>query len=65
MSQRIIILGAGRFGEHLATRLSEYGCEVAILDQDPNRVKDLDGDSVGRYAANVEVEYAFKEMGVT
>ena len=65
MSQRIIILGAGRFGEHLATRLSEYGCEVAIVDQDANRVKDLAEDGFRSYEADVEDEDALKELGVT
>jgi Trk K+ transport system NAD-binding subunit len=32
MALRIFIVGGGRFGTHLATRLCEVGCEVVIAD---------------------------------
>ena len=41
MSQRIFIIGAGRFGTHLATRLSELGCDVTLGDHDAKLVQDL------------------------
>ncbi|MGE3311188.1 MAG: TrkA family potassium uptake protein [Limisphaerales bacterium] len=41
MSDRIFILGAGRFGTHLALRLSELGCDVQIADSDARLVQDL------------------------
>lgn len=41
MAKRIFILGGGRFGTHLATRLCESGCEVVIADDNAERVKDL------------------------
>lgn len=41
MSQRIFIIGAGRFGTHLATRLSELGCDVTLGDQNAKLVQDL------------------------
>ncbi len=41
MSQRIFIVGAGRFGTHLATRLSELGCDVTLGDQNQKLVQDL------------------------
>ncbi len=64
MSQRIVILGAGRFGTHLASRLSEYGCEIVIADQDPERVKDLAEDGFHAVQMDVEDEDALKELGV-
>jgi len=64
MSQRIIILGAGRFGTHLASRLSEYGCEVALVDHDADRVKELAEDGFHSFEADVEDEDALKELGV-
>lgn len=64
MSQRIIILGAGRFGTHLASRLSEYGCEVAVADRDADRVKELAEDGFHSFEADVEDEEALKELGV-
>ena len=64
MSQRIIILGAGRFGTHLASRLAEFGCEVVIADQDEDRVKDLAEDGFHAVEMDVEDEDALKELGV-
>jgi trk system potassium uptake protein TrkA len=64
MTQRIIILGAGRFGTHLASRLSEFGCEVVIADQDEKRVKDLAEDGYHAVEMDVEDEDALKELGV-
>lgn len=64
MAQRIIILGAGRFGLHLATRLSEYGCEVVLADHDSDRVKDLAEDGFHIFEMDVEDEDALKELGV-
>jgi len=64
MSQRIIILGAGRFGTYLASRLAEYGCEVVIADQKEDRVKDLAEDGFHAVQMDVEDEDALKEIGV-
>ena len=64
MSQRIIILGAGRFGTHLAKRLAEFGCEIVIADQDEERVKDLAEDGFHAVEMDVEDEEALKELGV-
>jgi trk system potassium uptake protein TrkA len=64
MSQRIIILGGGRFGTHLATRLSEYGCEIVIVDRDADRVKELAENGFHSFEADVEDEGALRELGV-
>jgi trk system potassium uptake protein len=64
MSQRIIILGAGRFGTHLASRLAEYGCEVVIADKNEDRVKELAEDGFHAVEMDVEDEDALKELGV-
>ncbi len=64
MSQRIIILGAGRFGAHLAARLSEFGCEVILADQDEDRVKELAEDGFHAVEMDVEDEDSLRELGV-
>jgi trk/ktr system potassium uptake protein len=64
MAKRFIILGAGRFGEHLASRLSEYGCEIVLADRDGDRVKQLAEDGFHTFEMNVEDEDALKELGV-
>lgn len=37
----ILVIGIGRFGKHLATRLAELGNEVMIVDKDEEKVNDL------------------------
>jgi len=63
MSLRIFILGGGRFGTHLATRLCEFGCEVIIADSNPKRVEDLAEDGFHAVELDVEDEGALKEAG--
>lgn len=65
MAKRIIILGAGRFGLHLAARLSEFGCEVILAERDATRVKELAEDGFHIFEMDVEDEDALKELGVT
>jgi len=64
MAKQIIILGAGRFGTHLATRLSQYGCDVVIVDRDPDRVKELAEGGFHAVEMDVADEDALKELGV-
>ena len=63
--RRVIILGAGRFGTHLGAKLSEYGCEVVMVDRDSNRVRDLSEAGFSALEADVENEDALREIGVT
>jgi trk/ktr system potassium uptake protein len=64
MAQRIVILGAGRFGTYLASRLSEYRCEVVLADKKGDRVKELAEDGFHTFEMDVEDEDALKELGV-
>ena len=41
---RIIIAGAGEVGTHLAKQLSRENMEISLMDQDPNRLGDLDSN---------------------
>ncbi len=54
MSQRIFIIGGGRFGSSLATRLAQLGCEVVIADINPKRVEDLAEDGFHAVELNAE-----------
>lgn len=64
MAQRIFIIGAGRFGVHLASRLSEFGCEVVLAEQDPERVEDLVQQGFHAVEMDAEDQAALKEAGV-
>lgn len=37
----VLIIGMGRFGHHLCTRMVELGNEVMIVDNDEDRIKDM------------------------
>lgn len=63
MAKRIFIIGGGRFGVHLATRLSELGCEVQLGDLKPQRVKDLAEDGFHAVEMDATDEDALKECG--
>lgn len=64
MAQRIIILGAGRFGTSLAGRLCELGCEVLLADNNPERVSDLNQQGFHAVEMDAEDESALREAGV-
>jgi trk system potassium uptake protein len=64
MAQRIVILGAGHFGTHLAARLSEFGCEVVLADRNGGRVRDLAEDGFHTVQLDAEDEDALGEAGV-
>jgi len=63
MAKRIFIVGGGRFGSHLATRLCEFGCEVVIADDNAGRVKDLAADGFHALEMDGNDEDALKESG--
>ncbi|KTE89971.1 potassium transporter TrkA, partial [Desulfitobacterium hafniense] len=37
----VLIIGIGRFGKHLATRMTELGNEVMIVDKEEEKINDL------------------------
>jgi trk system potassium uptake protein TrkA len=63
MAKRIFIIGGGRFGVHLATRLSEFGCEVELADSSAQRVKELTEDGFHAVEMDASDEHALKDSG--
>ena len=64
MKERIFIIGAGRFGTHLASRLSEFGCEIVLADKDEERIEDLTQDGFHAIELDAEDQDALREAGV-
>lgn len=63
MAKRIFIIGGGRLGTHLATRLCEFGCEVVIGDDNAERVKDLAAEGFHAVEMDANDETGLKEAG--
>lgn len=63
MAKRIFIVGGGRFGVHLASRLCEFGCEVVVADDNAERVKDLSADGFHAIEMDANDENALRESG--
>lgn len=63
MSQRIFIIGAGRFSVHLATRLSEFGCEVLLAERDNARMEELVQQGFQAVEIDAEDKNALMEAG--
>ena len=64
MAQRIFIIGAGRFGTHLARRLAEFGSEIVLSDKNRKRVEDLVQEGFHAVEMDAEDQNALKEAGV-
>jgi len=64
MSERAFVLGGGRFGTNLASRLCELGWEVVIADRDPARVKSLAEDGFHAIELDIEDPEGLREAGV-
>jgi trk system potassium uptake protein TrkA len=64
MALRIFILGGGRFGTHLGSRLSEFGCEVVIADNNTKRVEDLSEEGFHVVELDADDQVALKAAGV-
>lgn len=62
---RIIIAGAGEVGTHLAKLLSRENMEISLMDEDPNRLRDLDAnyDMLTKVGSPKSI-HDLKEIGV-
>ncbi|MCC7373616.1 MAG: TrkA family potassium uptake protein [Verrucomicrobiales bacterium] len=64
MARRFFILGAGRFGVQLATRLNELGCEVVLCDNDARLVQDLSEQGFRSALLDVDDAGDLKAVGI-
>jgi len=63
MAKRTFIVGGGRFGSSLATRLSELGCEVVVADANAQRVQELAEDGFRAVELDCENADALRAAG--
>ncbi len=61
----MLVIGLGRFGRHLALKLSELGNEVMIVDKDEARVTPLASYVTNALVADCQDEEVLRELGVS
>lgn len=65
MDKNIIVLGLGRFGYALATRLYEKGMYVTAVDSDMNKVERIADKVTSAVSADITEEVAMKSLGIS
>ncbi|MBK8478838.1 MAG: TrkA family potassium uptake protein [Opitutaceae bacterium] len=63
MAKRTFIVGGGRFGSSLATRLSELGCEVVVAESSAHRAQELAEDGFRAVELDCEDADALRAAG--
>lgn len=59
------VLGAGRFGSHLALALAEMGHDVLVVDQDEKKVQELADKVTHAVQADATDEETLKTLGIS
>lgn len=61
----ILVIGMGRFGQHLARRMLERGNEVMIVDQNPQLIEELAGQFTDAQIGDCTNIQVLKALGVS
>jgi threonine dehydrogenase-like Zn-dependent dehydrogenase len=59
-----LVIGLGRFGRHLTTKLIELGNEVMVVDRDEERVARLEGIATASCVGDCQDEQVLAALGV-
>ena len=62
---KIIIVGAGDVGKHLAKRLLKENVSISIMDENPERMRELDAYDMLTYQGAPTSIYDLKEIGAS
>lgn len=64
MKKQYVVFGAGRFGKSVALTLQECGCEVIVVDRDPEIIQDIADEVSYAICADVEDTDIFDDLGM-
>lgn len=64
MGKQYAVFGAGKFGASVAVTLEALGCEVMVVDCDPERIQDIAPQVSYAVCANVEEPEALTGLGL-
>jgi trk system potassium uptake protein TrkA len=63
--KQFVVIGLGRFGASIAKALSEKGFEVLAIDENEDRVKEMEGIVAQAVVMDATDEKSLKELGIT
>jgi len=64
MKKQYVVFGGGKFGASIAVTLQELGCEIILVDKNPEVVQDLADHVSYAICANVEDPETFDNLGM-
>ena len=64
MKKQYEVFGAGKFGASVAVTLESFGCEVMVVDRDPERIQEIADQVSYAVCVNVEEPDAFAALGL-
>lgn len=64
MKKQYAVFGAGKFGASVAVTLESFGCEVMVVDRDPERIQEIADQVSYAVCVNVEEPDAFAALGL-
>lgn len=64
MKKQYVVFGAGKFGWSVAVTLEELGCEVMVVDRNPELIQDIAGYVSYAVCVNIEEPEAFEGLGI-
>ena len=64
MKKQYVVFGAGKFGGSIAVTLQQLGCDVILVDKNPELIQELADQVSYAICANVEDTETFEELGL-
>lgn len=64
MKKQYVVFGAGKFGRSVAVTLQELGCEIVLVDKDPETIQEAADDVSYAICADVEDPSIFENLGM-
>lgn len=64
MKKQYVVFGAGKFGRSIAVTLQELGCEIVLVDKDPEVIQELADEVSYAICADVEDSSIFDNLGM-
>ena len=64
MKKQYVVFGAGKFGGSIAVTLQQLGCDVILVDKNPELIQDLADQVSYAICADVEATETFEELGL-